>query len=74
MESAATDADYVRTQGAIWARNCGGLAQYLVQLGDAWIESMVAEGSDPADAEEDVREALPPSVWAAAKEAVRVLG
>jgi hypothetical protein len=63
------DADVIE-QGRIWATRAPALAQYLVSLGDAWIEEMVAEGLDPADAEEHVRECLPPTIWAAVKEAV----
>lgn len=59
----------IAEQGRIWAYRCPALSQYLVQLGSAWIEEMVAEGADPADAEEHVRDCLPPSIWAAAKEA-----
>jgi hypothetical protein len=35
------------------------------KLGRAWREEMIANGSDPADAEEDVRETLEPGHWAA---------
>jgi hypothetical protein len=64
------EADAVE-QGRIWESRCPALAQYLVQLGQAWIEEMVADGQDHADAEEHVRDCLPPSVWFAANEAAR---
>lgn len=63
------DREYEREQGRIWRDRCPSLAQYLVMLGDAWIEEQIAEGADPADAEEHVRDCLPPCIWAAAKEA-----
>jgi len=38
----------------------------LAQMGHAWIEDMVADGHDPADAEEEVRESVSVGLWAAA--------